>query len=172
MMLIQHASCTAFVHEYTAILEGRGIAYERLGEWSKAEKDLLGSLEYLPDQAYVINYLAYSWVEKGINIKKSLEMLKKASVLKKNDGYILDSLGWAYFKIQEYEEAKKYLQLAVDIMPYDPVINEHYADSLWMNNQKIQARYFWNYVLSLDKTKKKQKEVIKKKLILGLKIKI
>lgn len=99
-------------------------------------------------------------------------MLKKASELKKNDGYILDSLGWAYFKLQDYTEAQKYLQLAVQIMPYDPVINDHYADALWMNNKKIQARYIWEYVLNLEKVKKEEVEIIKKKLILGLKIKI
>jgi len=157
---------------YSSVLEGRGVAYERSGEWNKAEKDLIASLESLPDQAYVINYLAYSWIEKGKNIQKSLEMLKKASELKKNDGYILDSLGWAYFKLQDYTEAQKYLQLAVQIMPYDPVINDHYADALWMNNKKIQARYIWEYVLNLEKVKKEEVEIIKKKLILGLKIKI
>ena len=147
---------------YSSVLEGRGVSYERLGKWERGEKDLLASLKSLPNQAYVINYLAYSWIEKGKNIEKSLEMLKKASELKKNDGYILDSLGWAYFKLQNYTEAQKYLQLAVQIMPYDPVINDHYADALWMNNKKIQARYFWEYVLNLEKVKQEEVEVIKK----------
>ena len=74
-----------------------------------SEKDLLNSLSVSPNQPYVINYLAYSWIEKGINIKKSLEMLKKANELKKNDGYIIDSLGWALFKLKKFKEAKKYL---------------------------------------------------------------
>jgi len=153
---------------YPKASDGRGIAYERLGQWDKAEKDFLNSLNVSPDQAYVINYLAYSWIEKGINIEKSLQMLKRANDLKQNDGYIVDSLGWALFKLKRYTEAKKHLQLAVRIMPSDPIVNDHFADSLWMNNQTIQARYYWNYVLSLEKTENEMKENIKKKLIFGL----
>ena len=97
-------------------------------------------------------------------------MLEKANKLKVNDGYITDSLGWALFKIKRFKEAQKYLQLAVSIMPSDPVINEHYGDSLWMNNYKIQARYYWNYVLNLETAEKKQKEKVKEKLLYGLKI--
>ena len=80
------------------------------------------------EQAYVINYLAYSWIEKGINIEKALNMLKKANDLKKNDGYITDSLGWAYYKLQRYTDAEKYLQRAVKLMPSDPIVNDHYGD--------------------------------------------
>ncbi|MFL2882896.1 MAG: tetratricopeptide repeat protein [Pelagibacteraceae bacterium] len=154
---------------YPEVTQGRGEAFERLGEWEKAEKDLLSSLESSPDQAYVINYLAYTWIEKGINLDKSLEMLKKANQLKENDGYIIDSLGWAFFKLKRYKEAKDYLQLAVSRMPSDPVINDHYGDSLWMNNQSLQARYYWKYVLNLEKTEPELKELIKKKLTNGLK---
>jgi tetratricopeptide (TPR) repeat protein len=154
---------------YGQILDGRGVAYERTDQWNKAEADLLNSLNVEPNNAYVINYLAYSWIEKGINIEKSLNMLKKANELKPDDGYIIDSLGWALYKIKNYKEAKKYLQLAVRFMASDPVINDHYADSLWMNNNSIQARYYWNYVLKLEKTEKKLKEEIKQKLLFGLK---
>lgn len=160
-------------HElYPKATDGRGIVYEQLGKWDKAEKDFLESLSAAPDQPYVINYLAYSWIEKGVNTKKSLEMLKKANKLKKNDGYIIDSLGWAFYKLKRYEEAKKFLQLAVQIMPSDPVVNDHYADSLWMNSQAIQARFFWNHVLSLKKTKKDLKKLVKEKLIFGPKLKL
>ena len=160
-------------HElYPKATDGRGIVYEQLGKWEKAEKDFLESLSVAPDQPYVINYLAYSWIEKGVNTKKSLEMLKKANKLKKNDGYIIDSLGWALYKLKRYEEAKKFLQLAVQIMPSDPVVNDHYADSLWMNSQAIQARFFWNHVLSLKKTKKDLKKLVKEKLIFGPKLKL
>ena len=82
-------------------------------------------------------------------------MLKKANELKPNDGYIIDSLGWALFKLKKYNEAKKYLEEAVSLMTSDPVINDHYADSLWMNNNTVQARYYWNYVLKLEKTEEK-----------------
>ena len=121
-----------------------------------------------PNQAYVINYLAYSWIEKGIHIKKSLSMLEKANKLKSNDPYITDSLGWALFKLKRYEEAKDYLQLAVRLMPADPIVNDHYGDVLWKKGNKIQARYFWNYVLKLEKTEKTLKKTIEEKLIKGL----
>jgi len=154
---------------YGQILDGRGVAYERTDQWKKAETDLLNSLNISPDDAYVINYLAYSWIEKGINIDKSLNMLKKANALRPNDGYIIDSLGWAMFKLKDYKEAKKYLQLAVRFMASDPVVNDHYADTLWMNNNSLQARYYWNYVLKLEKTEEKLKKEIKYKLLFGLK---
>ena len=156
-------------HElYPKASEGRGVAYERLDQWSLAEKDFLNSLKEKPNQPYVINYLAYSWIEKGLNIEKSLNMLKNANKLRENDGYIVDSLGWAFFKLKRYEEAKKYLQLAVRLLPSDPIVNDHFGDSLWMVSQPIQARYYWNYALNLKKTKIENKSKIEKKLIVGL----
>ena len=120
------------------------------------------------DQAYVINYLAYSWIEKGMKIQKSLSMLEKADKLKSNDPYIIDSLGWALFKLERYEESKTYLQQAVKLMPADPIVNDHYGDVLWKNGKEIQARYYWNYVLNLEKTEKDLKKKIEQKLIKGL----
>ena len=153
---------------YPEAIEARGVAYERIGEWEKAEKDLLSSLKVSPDQAYVINYLAYSWIEKGIKISQSLKMLERANNLRSNDPYIIDSLGWALFKLERYDESKNYLQSAVKLMPADPIINDHYGDVLWKNGNKIQARYFWKYVLNLKETEKDMKENIKDKLISGL----
>ena len=150
------------------ILERRGTSLERLGEWERAEIDLLQSLQLLPDQPYVLNYLAYSWVDKKINISKSLEMLIKANELRKNDGYIIDSLGWAYYMDKNYIEAEKFLQRAVEIMPSDPIINDHYADVLWMLKKNMQARYFWKHVLSLKKAKKELKDEVEKKIIFGI----
>ena len=157
---------------YQNVTDGRGVAYERTGSWNKAEKDFLNSLEANPNQAYVINYLAYSWIEKGKNINKSLEMLKKANELKKNDGFIIDSLGWALFKLKRFKEAEKYLQNAVKLMPSDPIVNDHYGDSLWMSGKKMQARYYWNYVLNLEKTEDELKININEKLISGPKLKL
>ena len=148
--------------------DGRGIAYERIGKWDEAEKDLLLSLKINPNQAYVINYLAYSWIEKGIKIKKSLTMLEKANQLKSNDPYITDSLGWALFKLERYKEAQKYLQLAVSLLPADPIVNDHYGDVLWKNGNEIQARYYWNYVYNLEKTEDELRKTIEEKLIKGL----
>ena len=157
---------------YSEALDGRGVAYERLNQWDKAEIDLLNSLSLSSEDAYVINYLAYSWIEKGVNIEKSLEMLKKANELEPNDGYILDSLGWALFKLKRFKESKKYMQLAVRLMALDPVINDHFADVLWMNNETIQARYYWSHVLKLKKIDEKLKKEIEKKLLFGLKTRI
>ncbi len=153
---------------YVESTDGRGVAYERIGEWEKAEKDLLASLEVNPDQAYVLNYLAYSWIEQGVKIKKSLSMLEKANKLRSNDPYITDSLGWALFKLERYKEAKEYLQLAVKLLPGDPIVNDHYGDVLWKNGNKIQARYYWNYVLNLKKTENELKKNIEEKLIEGI----
>ena len=121
-----------------------------------------------PEQAYVINYLAYSWIEQGVKIKKSLEMLRKANKIKSNDPFIIDSLGWALYKLERYQESKNYLQLAVRLMPADPIVNDHYGDVLWKNGDKIQARYYWNYVLNLEKAEEDLKEKIEQKLIKGL----
>ena len=153
---------------FPEVTDSRGVAYERVGEWAKAEKDLIESLKAKPNQAYVINYLAYSWIEKGVKIEKSLEMLRKANKLKSNDPYIIDSLGWALFKLERYEESKEYLQLALRLMPADPIVNDHYGDVLWKNGNKIQARYYWRYVLSLEKTEKDLKKQVEKKLVKGL----
>ncbi len=153
---------------YHEVTDGRGVAFERIGEWDKAEKDLLASLSVRPNQAYVINYLAYSWIEKGLKIEKSLKMLEKANKLKSNDPYIIDSLGWALFKLKRYKKSKEYLQLAVRLMPADPIVNDHYGDVLWKIGNEIQARYYWNYVLNLKKTEQDLREKIEVKLIKGL----
>ena len=153
---------------YAEVTDGRGVSYERIGQWDKAEKDLISSLEVNPDQAYVINYLAYSWIEQGVKIEKSLSMLEKANKLKSNDPYIIDSLGWALFKLERYKDSKNYLQLALRLMPADPIVNDHYGDVLWKNGNVIQARYYWNYVLNLEKAEKDLKEKVQKKLIKGL----
>ena len=153
---------------YPEAMDGRGVAYERIGKWNKAEKDLLASLNADPNQAYVINYLAYSWIEKGLKIKKSLSMLKKANELRSNDPFIIDSLGWALFKLEKYKESKEYLQMAVRLMPGDPIVNDHYGDALWKNGNELQARYYWNYVLNLEKIEEDLKKQINKKLIKGL----
>ena len=156
-------------HElYPKVLDRRGTAYERIGKWELAEKDLLLSLEILPNQAYTINYLAYSWIEKEKNTRKALTMLKKADSLKRNDGYITDSLGWALYKLKNFSEAKLYLQRAITLMPKDPIVNDHFADCLWMNNRKVQARYYWQYVLTLESAEKELRQKIENKLLFGL----
>ena len=95
-------------------------------------------------------------------------MLKKANTLKSNDPYIIDSLGWALFKLKRFEESKEYLQLALRLMPADPIVNDHYGDVLWKNGNKLQARYYWNNVLQLENTEKDLKDKVKEKLVKGL----
>jgi len=150
------------------ILYRRGTCYERLDDWQKAEKDFNLSLKILPDQAHVLNYLAYTWIDKGVNLDRGLEMLIKANKLKKNDSYIIDSLGWAYYVKKNYEKAEFFLKRAVQLSPTEPIINDHYADALWMLNKKIQARYVWDYVYKLKDSEKELKDVIRKKLIFGI----
>ena len=151
------------------ILYRRGGSYERLGQYEKADEDLINSLKINPEDAYVLNYLAYSWLERDVKIEEAMEMLKKAYSLRKNDPYITDSIGWAYYLINNYVEAEKYIKRAVELMPEDPTVNDHYGDILWKLNRNIQARYFWNYVLDLDKTDDDLKKIINTKIIDGLK---
>ncbi|MBD1152507.1 tetratricopeptide repeat protein [Pelagibacterales bacterium SAG-MED22] len=147
----------------------RGGSYERLGDYKKADEDLLNSLKINPDDAYVLNYLAYSWLERDYKIDESMEMLKRAYESKSNDPYIIDSIGWAYYLIDDYIEAEKYLKRAVELMPEDPIVNDHYGDILWKLNRKIQARYFWNNVLKFDDTEDSMRNKINIKVIEGLK---
>ena len=153
---------------YAEILYRRGGSYERLGDYVKSDKDLLKSLEINPDDAYVLNYLAYSWLEREYKIDLSLKMLEKAYAKRSNDPYIIDSIGWAYYLTDDYVKAENFLKRAVELMPEDPVVNDHYGDILWKLNRKIQARYFWKNVLSLEETEDEMKKNIKDKLIEGL----
>jgi len=150
------------------LLYRRGGSYERLGYYEKADEDLMSSLKINPDDAYVLNYLAYSWLERDFEIEEAMKMLDKAYALKSNDPYITDSIGWAYYLIENYVEAEKYIKKAVELMPEDPTVNDHYGDILWKLNRNIQARYFWNYVLGLGDTDEDIIEKINIKIIEGL----
>ena len=153
---------------YAEILYRRGTSYERLNDYKKSDRDLLKSLEINPDNSYVLNYLAYSWLERGYKIDTSLQMLEKAYELRNNDPYIIDSIGWAYYLVEDFIKAENFLKRAVELMPEDPVVNDHYGDILWMLDRKIQARYFWRNVLNLDETENEMKKKINDKLIEGL----
>ena len=153
---------------HAEILYRRGSSYEGLGDYFNSDRDLLKSLEINPSDAYVLNYLAYSWLEREYKIDLSLQMLEKAYSKRSNDPYIIDSIGWAYYLIDDYEKAESFLKRAVELMPEDPIVNDHYGDILWKLDRKIQARYFWENVLNLEETEDKMKKVIKGKLIQGL----
>ena len=147
----------------------RGISYERSGDFDKADKDLLNSLTLNPDDAYVLNYLAYSWLERDYKIDEAIQMLEKAYVSRSNDPYIIDSIGWAYYLTNDYIKSEKYLKRAVELMPYDPTVNDHYGDILWKLDRKIQARYFWKNVLTFNDTEEDTRKKIDIKIIEGLK---
>ena len=149
------------------ILYRRGSCYERLGQFEKSDKDLLNSLEINPNDAYVLNYLAYSWLERNYKIDTSITMLEKAYKQKKNDPYILDSVGWAYYLVGDLIKAEQFLRKAIKIMPDDPIVNDHYGDILWAMNRKTQAKYYWQSVLNFENTEDDMKEKINIKLLKG-----
>ncbi len=109
----------------------RGIAYERTHQWPKAEADFKQALTLFPDEPLVLNYLGYSWVDQGINLDEAFKMLRRAVDLKPTDGYIVDSLGWANYKLGHYDEATRDLERAVELKPVDPVVNDHLGDAYW-----------------------------------------
>jgi len=127
----------------------RGICYERAKQWPLAEKDFQKSLELNPDQPQVLNYLGYSWVDQGINLDQGLEMIKKAVELRPKDGYIVDSLGWAYFRLGRFEDAVKELERAIELRPEDPTINDHLGDAYWKVGRQLEARFQWRHALDL-----------------------
>ena len=152
---------------YADILYRRGGSHERIGNEKKADEDLLKSLEINPDEPHVLNYLAYSWLERNYKIDFAIDMLKKAYAQRKNDPYIIDSIGWAYYLIGDYVEAEKLIRKAVKIMPTDPIVNDHYGDILWKLDRKLQANYFWKNVLTFEDVKEKMKEDIFYKILKG-----
>ena len=153
---------------YADLLYRRGGSFERIGEYEKSDKDLLDALKLIPNNSYVLNYLAYSWLERDQNINKAILMLEKAYKENENDPYIIDSVGWGYFLVGKYNDAEKYMRRALELMPNDPIVNDHYGDILWKLNRKIQAQYFWNSVLKMEDAEKEMIEKIKVKLITGL----
>ena len=150
------------------LLYRRGGSYERIGKYELADRDLLKALSINPNDAYILNYLAYSWLERNFKIDDAIEMLETAYSLKSNDPYIIDSIGWAYYLIDDFSKAEKFLKRAVELMPDDPIVNDHYGDILWKLNRRIQARYFWSNVLKMDDAEKEIKKNINNKLINGL----
>jgi tetratricopeptide (TPR) repeat protein len=130
---------------HAALFYFRGIAYERSQQWEKAEADFRKSLALSPEQASVLNYLGYSMIEKRINLAEAMDMIRKAVELKPNDGYIVDSLGWAHFHMGEYEEAVKHLERAVELRPEDPIINDHLGDGYWRAGRKLEAKFQWQH---------------------------
>jgi tetratricopeptide (TPR) repeat protein len=127
----------------------RGICHERSKQWAKAEADLMKALELFPDQPHVLNYLGYSWIDQGIKLDEGMEMIKKAVQQRPDDGYIVDSLGWAYYRLGNYEEATKQLERAIELKPEDPTINDHLGDAYWRIGRVLEARFQWAHARDL-----------------------
>ncbi len=149
------------------ILYSRGIVLERAKRWPEAEKDFLRALKFEPDQPYVLNYLGYSWVDKGVNLEKALIMIHNAVRKKPHDGYIIDSLGWVYYRLGNYEKAVTELERAVQLRPEDPIINDHLGDAYWRVGRKLEAGFQWKRALSL-KPEAEIEEKVRNKLEKGL----
>jgi tetratricopeptide (TPR) repeat protein len=127
----------------------RGICEERSKQWSKAEADMRKALELQPEQPHVLNYLGYSWIDQGINLDEGMKMIKRAVDQRPDDGYIVDSLGWAYYRIGNFEDAVKHLERAIDLKPEDPTINDHLGDAYWRIGRTLEAKFQWAHARDL-----------------------
>ena len=128
----------------------RGIAYERNKQMDLAEKDFVEALKLNNNQPDVLNYLGYSWIDSDKNMLKAKNMIELALEQKPDDAYFIDSLAWYYFKVSDFDQANSLLNYASQLAPSDPVINEHYGDTLWKIGKYIEARYQWNRALDLE----------------------
>jgi tetratricopeptide (TPR) repeat protein len=145
----------------------RGASYERAKDWPKAEADLKRALELVPEsspvgRAQVLNYLGYSWVDMGMNIEEAFAMLQEAVALSPRDGMIIDSLGWAYYRLGRYEDAVRELERAVELKPEDPVINDHLGDAYWRVGRRLEARFQWQHALDSDPDEEERVKILRK----------
>jgi tetratricopeptide (TPR) repeat protein len=127
----------------------RGICEERSKNWDKAEVDMKKALEIQPEQPHVLNYLGYSWIDRGTNLDEAMKMIKRAVDQRPDDGYIVDSLGWAYYRIGNYEEAVKTLERAINLKPEDPTVNDHLGDAYWRVGRTLEAKFQWSHARDL-----------------------
>ncbi len=145
----------------------RGAALERSGQWARAEGDLKRALELQPDQPLVLNYLGYSWIDRGEHLAEGLNMVKRAVELRPDDGYIVDSLGWAYYRLGEFGNATQLLEKAIELLPEDPTVNDHLGDAYWQEGRVVEARYQWRRALQF-KPEADQVPTIENKLDRGI----
>ncbi|MCJ7597219.1 MAG: tetratricopeptide repeat protein [Methyloceanibacter sp.] len=150
-----------------ALFYSRGVCNERLKDWPAAEADLKRALALSPEESVVLNYLGYSWVDQGMHLKTAMDYIRKAVKLKPEDGYYVDSLGWAYFRLGNLPAAVEQLERAVELRPDDPIINDHLGDAYWRIGRKLEAKYQWQQSLSL-KPESEQLVELEKKIKTGL----
>jgi tetratricopeptide (TPR) repeat protein len=140
----------------------RAICFERTKQWPKAEADFKKALDLFPEQPLVLNYLGYSWVDQGVNLDEAFKMLRRAVDLRPTDGYVVDSLGWAHFKLGHYEEAAQQLEKAIELKPADPVVNDHLGDAYWRIGRKLEAHFQWNHARDMGPEKEDLPAILKK----------
>jgi tetratricopeptide (TPR) repeat protein len=161
------ATITAPEKSHWTIYYFRGICLERDKQWQKAEADLKMALRLFPDQPHVLNYLGYSWIDQGINLEEGMKMIRRAVDQRPEDGYIVDSLGWVYYRLGNYEEAMKHLERAVELRPDDPTINDHLGDVYWRMGRTLEAMFQWSHARDL-KPEPDELAKIQEKLKTGL----
>ena len=154
-----HRAAAAGQPERWAMFYDRGVALERSHQWERAEHDLLHALQLKPDQPMVLNYLGYSWIDRGQNLDRGLKMIEKAVELRPDDGYIIDSLGWAHYRMGDYAGAVRYLEKAIELVPEDPTINDHLGDAYWQVQRLTEARYQWRRALQFGPEEKEIKPI-------------
>ena len=140
----------------------RGICYERSKQWASAEADFKKALELSPEQPHVLNYLGYSWIDQGVNLDEGMRMIRRAVEQRPDDGYIVDSLGWAHYRLKEYDEAVKHLERAVDLKPADPTINDHLGDAYWKTGRTLEATFQWSHARDLEPEPDDLKKIVEK----------
>ncbi len=145
----------------------RGVCNERLKDWPAAEADFKEALALSPEESLVLNYLGYSWVDQGQNLKQAMDYIRKAVKLKPDDGYYVDSLGWAYYRLGNLPAAVENLERAVELKPDDPIINDHLGDAYWKVGRTLEAKYQWAQALTL-KPEDDQVVTLKAKIADGL----
>jgi tetratricopeptide (TPR) repeat protein len=145
----------------------RGICFERARQWDTAEADLKKALELFPEQPQVLNYLGYSWIDQGVNLDEGMRMIRRAVEQRPEDGYIIDSLGWAYYRLGQFDEAVKHLERAVELRPEDPTINDHLGDVYWRVGRLHEAKFQWSHAKDL-KPEPEELLKIEEKLKVGL----
>ena len=150
-----------------SVYYARGVCYERMKEWPKAEADLKKALDLDATQELTLNYLGYSWVDQSLNLKEAMDLIRRAVQKRPNDGYFVDSLGWAYYRQADFPQAVKQLERAVELKPDDPVINDHLGDAYWKVGRRLEAKFQWKQALDL-KPETDDEVRIKKKLEAGL----
>lgn len=129
--------------EHWGLYFARGVAHEKLNNWQAAERDFIQALDYSPNNPAILNVLGYTWVDNGINLERAMDMIERAVNMRPHDGYIMDSYGWAFYKLGEYEQAAYWLERAIEIHPEDATMNDHLGDAYWQSGRIKEARYQW-----------------------------